>query len=130
MSAYRPATRLPLAGNPTTIVEAMDPDLTPREVADLHARGTIELIDVREPYEWEAGRIDGARHIPLSQLTDHADTISRERPVVFYCRSGGRSGMAMEAFAAAGFDAHNMAGGLLEWAQAGLALSPVGGRVE
>jgi rhodanese-related sulfurtransferase len=108
----------------------MDRDLTPREVADLHARAAIDLIDVREAHEWDAGRIGGARHIPLSKLTDQADTIARERPVVFYCRSGARSAMAMEAFAGAGFDAHNMTGGLLEWAHAGLPLWPENGRVE
>lgn len=92
-------------------------------------RGEIQLIDVREPYEWEAGRIAGARHLELAQLSEGADTLERDRPVVFYCRSGSRSGMAAEAFAAAGFDAHNMAGGLQDWEAAGLPLEPSDGRV-
>ena len=49
--------------------------------------------------------------------------------MVFYCRSGARSAMATEAFTQAGFDAHNMVGGLLEWAAAGLPLEPADGHV-
>src|SRR5437868_770873 len=69
----------------------MDGDYTPQQVAELHARGEIELIDVREPNEHEAGRIGGERHIALADLPAHADTLDRERPLVFYCRSGSRS---------------------------------------
>jgi rhodanese-related sulfurtransferase len=49
--------------------------------------------------------------------------------VVFYCRSGSRSAMATEAFRGAGFNAHNMVGGLLEWNAAGLPLEPADGYV-
>ena len=49
--------------------------------------------------------------------------------MVFYCRSGARSAMATEAFTQAGFDAHNMVGGLLDWEAAGLPLEPADGRV-
>jgi rhodanese-related sulfurtransferase len=104
-------------------------DLTPREVADLLAAEDIQLIDVRQPHEHEAGRIAGGRHIELSQLAASADTLDRDRTVVFYCRSGGRSAMATEAFRNAGFDAHNMTGGLLEWHAAGLSLEPDDGHV-
>lgn len=107
----------------------MEFDYTPQEVAELLAKGEIELIDVREPYEYEAGRISGGRHIELGDLSAQAQSISREQPVVFYCRSGGRSAMATEAFRGAGFDAHNMSGGLQEWAAAGLPLDPPDGHV-
>jgi rhodanese-related sulfurtransferase len=107
----------------------MGADYTPQEVAELLERGAIQLIDVRQPHEHEAGRIAGARYIELTQLTAQAETIDRERPVVFYCRVGGRSAMATEAFRSAGFDAHNMAGGLLEWDAAGLPLDPADGYV-
>jgi rhodanese-related sulfurtransferase len=104
-------------------------DYTPQRVAELHARGAIQLIDVRQPDEHEAGRIAGCRLIELAQLPVQAEEIDRERPVVFYCRSGARSAMATEAFRDAGFDAHNMAGGLLEWSSAGLPLEPEDGHV-
>ena len=101
----------------------------PKEVAELVARDEIDLIDVREPDEYEAGRIAGARHIPLAQLPAEVADLNRERQIVFYCRTGSRSAMATEAFRDAGFDAHNMAGGLLEWDAAGLPLDPADGRV-
>ena len=109
---------------------AMDNDYSPQQVAELLERGEdIQLIDVREAYEHEAGRIFGDRLVELMQLTAQADTINRARPVVFYCRTGSRSAMATEAFRRAGYDAHNMAGGLVEWAGAGLPLEPPDGHV-
>jgi rhodanese-related sulfurtransferase len=63
------------------------------------------------------------------QLTAQAQTIDRDRPIVFYCRSGSRSAMATDAFRRAGYDAHNMAGGLIDWAAAGLPLEPADGHV-
>jgi rhodanese-related sulfurtransferase len=104
-------------------------DYTPRQVAELHEQGKIQLIDVRQLEEHEAGRIAGDRFIELAQLGAVLDTIDRDRPVVFYCRSGARSAMATEAFRGAGFDAHNMLGGLLDWHAAGLPLDPPGGYV-
>jgi rhodanese-related sulfurtransferase len=104
-------------------------DYTPQQVAELLAEGEIQLIDVRQTEEHEAGRIAGDRFIELAQLSGQVETIDRDRPVVFYCRSGSRSAMATEAFRGAGFDAHNMIGGLLDWDAAGLPLDPPGGYV-
>jgi len=104
-------------------------DYTPQQVAELLEQGEIQLIDVRQPEEREAGRIAGDRFIELSKLAAEVDTVDRDRPVVFYCRSGSRSAMASEAFRGAGFDAHNMLGGLLEWDAAGLPLDPPAGYV-
>jgi rhodanese-related sulfurtransferase len=107
----------------------MDSDYTPGQVYELLASGEIQLIDVRQPEEHEAGRIAGDRLIELGSLTAEAATIERDRPVVFYCRSGSRSAMAANAFDVAGYDAHNMTGGLLEWHGAGLPLVPADGYV-
>ncbi|MGH2914584.1 MAG: rhodanese-like domain-containing protein [Solirubrobacteraceae bacterium] len=104
-------------------------DYTPLEVSKLLAADEIQLIDVREPHEHDAGRIAGGRLIELGRLAAEAQSIEREPAVVFYCRSGGRSAMATEAFVAAGFDAHNMTGGLLAWEAAGLPLEPEDGQV-
>lgn len=104
-------------------------DYTPQQVAELLEQGEIQLVDVRQPEEREAGRIAGDRFIELSKLAAEVDTVDRDRPVVFYCRSGSRSAMASEAFRGAGFDAHNMLGGLLEWDAAGLPLDPPDGYV-
>jgi rhodanese-related sulfurtransferase len=107
----------------------MDGDYTPQQVAELHDQHQVQLIDVRRPYEYEAGRIIGSRLIVLAELPAQADSIDPGRPVVFYCRSGARSGMAAQAFRRAGYDAHNMTGGLLEWRAAGLPLEPDDGYV-
>jgi rhodanese-related sulfurtransferase len=116
--------RLPVA---TLIL--MGADYTPQEVHELYRRGEIQLIDVRQRYEHDAGRIAGTRLIELAGLAAEADTVDREKPVVFYCRSGGRSGMATQAFSGAGYDAHNMSGGMIDWQAAGLPMEPDDGYV-
>lgn len=102
-----------------------------REVGALDARTAhdrlagVELVDVREQWEWDAGRIDGARHIPLGELPARLDEVSRERPVVVVCRSGARSADATDFLRAYGFDAHNLEGGVQEWTSQGLPYSGV-----
>jgi len=95
-------------------------ELTPQEAAERLQSGNADLIDVREPYEFEAGRIEGARLVPLLELTEFAQTADPERPLVFVCRVGGRSAMATMAFRRAGFNAYNLAGGVLAWERSGL----------
>ncbi len=104
-------------------------DLTPEQVAQLHREGQIQLVDVREPDEHQAGYIEGDRHVEFSRLSQEAGSIEKDRTVVFYCRSGGRSAVATQAFRASGYDARNMAGGLLAWNREGLPLRPEGGTV-
>jgi len=104
-------------------------DLSPREVAHLLRDGGAQLVDVREPYEHEAGRIAGDLHIELERLSAAADSIDRDRAVVFYCRSGTRSELAAQAFAASGYRAHNLTGGLKAWVADGLPIEPTDGRV-
>lgn len=107
----------------------MDAQYSPREVAELLAGDEIQLVDVRQRYEHEAGCIAGDRLVELGELGARAQEIDHAKPVVFYCRSGARSAMATRAFRQAGFDAYNMTGGLLEWEASGLPLKPEGGHV-
>ena len=88
--------------------------------------GEVQLVDVREPEEWDVSRIpgEGVRHIPLGELQGRAGEIEPGKPVVFQCRVGGRSLMAAQAFRASGFEAYSMAGGLLEWHEKGLPVEP------
>ncbi|MGO9320435.1 MAG: rhodanese-like domain-containing protein [Solirubrobacteraceae bacterium] len=110
--------------------ESPDIEVQPERVAEGLARDpALQVIDVREPHEREAGHIEGTRHIELVNLSSEASTVERDRPVVFYCRMGGRSDMAAKAFRAAGFEAYSMSGGLMRWADEGRPLSPEGGRV-
>jgi len=88
-----------------------------------------QLIDVRQDYEWEAGHISEAVHIPLEQLPAQAESLDRDRPVVFQCRSGSRSAMATAAFRESGFEAFNLAGGLLGWVDEGRPIEPSDGKV-
>jgi len=108
---------------------ADDVDVDPDRARALIESGEVQVVDVREPYEWEAGRIAGARHIELERLASEAGTLERDRPVLFYCRLGARSGMAASAFRRAGFDAYSMDGGLTEWDKRGLPLEPDDGTV-
>ena len=103
-------------------------ELPPEKVAERLAEGW-QVIDVREPYEREAGHIAGTRHIELANLPSEAATLDRERPVIFYCRVGNRSAMATEAFRASGFTAYNLAGGITEWVRQGRPIEPADGHV-
>ena len=104
-------------------------ELTPERVAELHQAGEIELVDIREAHEREAGHVAGSRHIEFARLSREVGSLDREKPLVLYCRMGGRSSVALQAFKASGFDAHNMEGGLLAWVDKGLPLEPEGGSV-
>jgi rhodanese-related sulfurtransferase len=105
-------------------------EIDPQQLAEWMVRDPdLQVVDVREPYEREAGRIADSRHIQLVELTAQAATVERERPVVFYCRIGSRSDMAAQAFRASGYEAYSMRGGLTRWAQEGRPLEPRDGYV-
>jgi rhodanese-related sulfurtransferase len=109
---------------------ASELDVEPARVAEwLHEGSPVQVIDVREPHEREAGHIADTRHVELVRLSGEAATIDKERAVVFYCRVGARSAMAAQAFRASGYEAYSMSGGLLRWADEGRPLSPQDGHV-
>jgi rhodanese-related sulfurtransferase len=92
------------------------------DVKGVHERlDEIQLVDCREPYEWEAGRVDGAIHLPLNTLMagDMGD-LDPARPVAVICRTGNRSELATMMLQARGFEAYNVQGGMEEWAAQGL----------
>jgi sulfur-carrier protein adenylyltransferase/sulfurtransferase len=92
-------------------------ELTPRELAERLRRGDdVDLIDVREPWEWEVARIPGARLIPLGTLASALPTLDPTREIVVHCKGGGRSSRAVQALREAGFArARNLAGGIARW---------------
>ena len=92
--------------------------VTAQDARQLAETGTATLLDVREPPEGAAGRAPGAIHVPLGDL--RADSIPTDKPVVVMCHMGGRSQAAAEALKRAGFDARNLAGGILAWEAADL----------
>ncbi len=79
----------------------------------------LQILDVRQPYEWEICNLDeqGADLVPLGQLPGALDRVRDDRPVVVYCRSGGRSARAVRLLQRHGYDAANLEGGILAWAQ-------------
>jgi rhodanese-related sulfurtransferase len=92
---------------------------TVKGVADHLAE--IQLVDCREQYEWNAGRVDGAVHIPLNTImAGGGGDLDPERPVAVICRTGNRSELAALMLQARGFEAYNVAGGMEEWAAEGL----------
>ena len=84
--------------------------------------GEIQLVDCREQYEWDAGRVEGALHMPLNSIMAGAGTeeLDQTKPVAVICRSGNRSELATMMLQARGFEAYNVEGGMEEWAREGL----------
>lgn len=103
------------------------------EISRAEARRMLDegaqLVDVRADHEWEAGRIAGARHLPLPELPQRTEEIDRDRPVVVYCRGGNRSSMATAALNDAGFEAVKLSEGIVGWSEEELPLEPEGGYV-
>ncbi len=88
---------------------------------DVHEQfDELQVIDVREPHEWEAGHIDGALHVPMAELGARQDELATDRTIACVCRSGARSGAVTNALCNAGYTAENMEGGMQAWAAAGL----------
>ncbi|HTZ94668.1 MAG TPA: rhodanese-like domain-containing protein [Streptosporangiaceae bacterium] len=87
------------------------------------------LLDVREDDEWAAGHAPDARHIPLGQLGAHTADIPQDQQIYVICRSGARSARATQALNGAGWQAVNVAGGMQDWAAAGLPMVSDSGAV-
>ncbi len=92
-----------------TIAVAQVPDPIPEGVT---------VLDVREPVEWHYGRIDGAVHIPLTELPARADELPVDQQLLVVCKVGGRSSAATAFLREKGFEAINLAGGMIDWAEA------------
>ena len=105
-------------------------DLAPQRVKELIGKGDIQLVDIREDYEHEAGRIAGDRHIVMDRLAAEAESLDEgDKPVVFYCRTGSRSAVAVQAFRASGREAYHLDGGISAWVEKGLPIEPEDGEV-
>jgi adenylyltransferase/sulfurtransferase len=77
----------------------------------------LQIIDVREPNEYEAARLEGSKLIPLAQVVNRRDEIDESRETVVHCKLGGRSAKAIEALQRAGFKGRllNLKGGITAW---------------
>jgi sulfur-carrier protein adenylyltransferase/sulfurtransferase len=92
-------------------------EIQPAQLAQRLERGEkLEIIDVREPYEWEIGHIPGARLVPLDRIAEEIPRLDKRRETILYCKVGARSAYAAQQLARAGVaDVRNLAGGILRW---------------
>src|SRR3954452_674538 len=105
------------------------PRLEPGEAKERIDSGEVELIDVREDHEWEAGHLPGARHVAVNDLPGNAEDLGRDQALIVYWRTGNRCGLVADALRSAGFDVSVLDGGITAWSESGLELEPEGGYV-
>lgn len=122
----------PISGNNPTITGLIDyeqfcgmkaieekplKEITAKQLYDLQVTGEpIQIIDVREPHEYEIANI-GGELVPLSVVSEYADQISRDKKVIVHCKVGGRSAKAIQELEEKfGFtNLYNLKGGILSW---------------
>lgn len=75
----------------------------------------VDIIDVRENFEVAAGKIPGAKNIPLSQLAIRKGELDKNKTYIVVCQSGNRSKAACGILEALGYKAVDMIGGMNEW---------------
>jgi phage shock protein E len=117
-----------LAGDPSfqaLLATAKDAELiAPRATHEGQASGSVLIVDVRDPNEYAAGHVAGARNLPLDQLGDRLGELSRDQIVVTYCnmfhRGTSRCERAASLLSERGFDARALDGGYPGWKAAGL----------
>ena len=112
LTCSKPAEEITL--NYVSSVCDIIPEITPQQVQK--NKKTL-IIDVREVNEWKAGHIDGAKHIPLSDLMQgHRPNLPIKNDIILYCRSGQRSQQAARILKSQGYlNLYNMTGGYDEW---------------
>jgi Dinucleotide-utilizing enzymes involved in molybdopterin and thiamine biosynthesis family 2 len=93
------------------------PGMSPHELKRrMDAGEPFQLIDVREPFEHEIARIEGAKLIPLGEISEQLDELEHQQPIVVHCHSGKRSAQAVRLLHQRGFTkAYNLEGGIDAW---------------
>ncbi len=99
---------------PPLSVPTVEVDHVPDPIPD-----ELTVLDVREPVEWQHGRIEGAVHVPMGELAARTDELPSDGKLLVVCSVGGRSARVTAFLQQQGFDAFNLAGGLVEWVAAG-----------
>jgi rhodanese-related sulfurtransferase len=96
-------------------------EITPRDAQALHGRGDVLFVDVREPNEYNLGRVPGAMPLPRGTIENRAETaLPRDKPLVLYCGGGSRSALAADTLQQMGFtDVRSMSGGFRGWVESG-----------
>lgn len=89
------------------------PSVSVNELTERHT-----ILDVREPYEWEAGHIDGAVHMPVDEVPQRLEELDPDEDVHVVCRTGGRSSRVTQWLIQNGYSAINVTGGMGAWMDA------------
>ena len=128
----RPDPRCPVCGENPTVFGPIDydqfcglrddesiPEISVQQLkAKMDAREAFDLIDVREPFEFEIARIDGAKLIPLGEILERADELRRDQTFIVHCHSGRRSAEAVRLLKKRGFaKVYNLEGGIDAWSE-------------
>lgn len=99
------------------------PQISPKEAKEMADQDQAILVDVREAWELQEARIQGALHIPLMELQRRVDELPKEATLIMVCKSGARSMHAAHMLHQMGYaDVLNLAHGIIGWYQAGLPL--------
>ncbi len=96
------------------------PEISIDELATARATGPVPLVDVRQPEEYEAGHVPGAKLIPLADVVARVGEIPVQGPVYVICQTGSRSQRAADFYRNRGIEAYNVAGGTKAWVESGL----------
>ncbi len=95
--------------------------ITVQQAKEMMERGDIQVIDVREPNEYQEGHVPGAKLIPVNSVLTRIQELNHDRDIVFVCAVGQRSALACEMAAAMGLERlYNLEGGTQAWVEAGL----------
>lgn len=110
-----PSQKIPLESVKNNPNNPLVRDVSPEEVSEKSSE--LLLVDVRTPEELvgELGKVKNSTHIPLDELGGKVTDLPKDKTIVFICRSGNRSATAAAFAQEEGFDAYNMAGGMLLW---------------
>lgn len=92
--------------------------ISPTEAIKMLEAGTAYGVDVREKNEWDAGHIAGVELNSLSEFS--LEKLKTDKPIIFICRSGNRSGQVCDALSPTGMNILNLEGGMKAWHAAGL----------
>ena len=95
------------------------PEISIDDLVAARAGGPVPLVDVRQPEEYEAGHVPGAKLIPLADVVARVGELPEEGPVYVICQTGSRSQRAADYFRNLGIEAYNVAGGTKAWIEAG-----------
>ena len=102
------------------------PQVDARSTHEHFQSGDVDLLDVREPEEWNLGHIEGAAWIPMGHLQARWREIDPARKLVVVCRSGSRSNYVAAMLRQVGIDAANLEGGMHAWEAEKLPITPPG----